>query len=121
MGYVVCLFVCLFVVSSVKMLTRRAFASDRESALRCVRGSKDLECLALGVQIYLAMNRPDLAEKELKTMQSIDDDHSCTQLATAWLFVAAGGEKYQDACIIFQELAEKFSPSAFLLNSQAVW
>ena len=34
-----------------------------------VRGSNDLECLALAVQAYLQLNRPDLAEKELKTMQ----------------------------------------------------
>merc|ERR1712146_425590 len=37
-----------------------------------------------------------------------------------WLFVAAGGEKYQDAVYIFQEFGEKFGATAMLLTSQAV-
>jgi len=94
--------------------------NDFENALRCLRGSIDLECLGLCVQTYLLMNRPDLAEKELKSMQTIDDDHSCTQLAAAWLNIAAGGEKYQEAHSIFHELCDKFSATASLLNSMAV-
>jgi len=94
--------------------------NDYENALRCVRGSSDLECLALSVQTYLSMNRPDLAEKDLKAMQTLDDDHSCTQLAAAWLSIAAGGEKHQEAHGILHELCEKFTATAPVLNAMAV-
>ena len=62
-------------------------------------------------------------------MQTIDDDHTCTQLAAGWLYIAAGGEKYQvsvlsvcwplflnvdaslqEAHSIFHELCDKFAP-----------
>jgi len=107
---------------AVRLLCATVYANagDDESALRCVRGSSDLECLALGVQLYLKLSRPDLAEKELKAMQAVDDDHTATQLANAWLLIAAGGEKYEDAWAIFHDLAEKYASTPFLLNSMAV-
>jgi hypothetical protein len=94
---------------AVRLLAATLYANhgDDDNALRCVRGSSDLECLALAVQIYLKLNRPDLAEKELKAMQAIDDDHTATQLANAWLLIAAGGEKYEDAFNIFHELVRE--------------
>jgi coatomer protein complex subunit epsilon len=40
-----------------------------------------LQSLSLRVQSLLAMNRPDLARKELKTLQEKDEDSTLTQLA----------------------------------------
>jgi hypothetical protein len=42
-------------------------------------------------------------------MSSIDDDATVTQLAHAWVGVALGGAKVQEASYIYQELGDKFT------------
>jgi len=91
-----------------------------KEALQAIRHGTTLEMLAMTVQIYLRMNRPDLAEKQVKAMQQMDDDSSLTQLACAWVNLSQGGSKFQEAAYLFQELGEKFGASVTLLNGQAV-
>ncbi|CAG4935869.1 unnamed protein product [Colias eurytheme] len=78
-----------------------------EAALKILHGAESLELRAFTLQCLLAMNRPDLARKQLKLLQDIEDDGTLTQLAQAWLNLSQGGPGVQDAHYSIMELAER--------------
>ena len=41
-------------------------------------------------------------------LQRADDDATLTQLVVAWVHVAQGGKRYQEAAYIFDELIDKY-------------
>jgi coatomer protein complex subunit epsilon len=76
---------------------------------------------ALLVQVYLKIDRPDLARKLLVEIRAWADDATLAQLVEAWVDVyARDGRKYQDAYYIFEELSSSKVPTPSLLNGQAV-
>jgi len=90
-----------------------------EEALKLLHNCSILEAHALIVQMYLVMNRVDLASKELAKLQNLKDDAIPTQLASTWVN-ACGREKLKDAIDTYQELMDKYGPSVPLLNGIAV-
>jgi len=93
---------------------------DYKEALKHLHQQLQLDVMALVVQIFLAMHRPDLARKQVASMQEQDDDATLTKLSNAWVGLVEGGEKCQEALYEFQELGERYSMSLVLLNSMAL-
>jgi len=91
-----------------------------EDALRCIYTSTTLESLSFVVQLYLRINRLDLAEKELEKLQKLDEDATITLLSTAWVHLHAGGDRSKEALGIFQDLVEKYGSTVTLLNGIGV-
>ncbi|MBA0658450.1 hypothetical protein Goklo_010655 [Gossypium klotzschianum] len=61
---------------------------DYNEALKHTNAGGTMELHALNVQIFIKMHRSDYAERQLRVMQQIDEDHTLTQLANAWLNLA---------------------------------
>jgi len=103
-------------VSPVMCASIYLHEGNYESALRTLQLTDHLEGLAMQVQVYVMMERPDLAKKTLKQMTDMDEDATLTQLAQAWTNLSIGGDKLQESYYIFQELMDKNQPSPTLLN-----
>ncbi|KAG2180766.1 hypothetical protein INT44_003773 [Umbelopsis vinacea] len=93
-----------------------------EEALRILHSrGKNLECAALVIQIYVQMDRIDLARKEVGSVKSWAEDALLAQLIEAWVDLRVGGAKYQDAFYIFEEFAQSNTAATVkLLNNLAV-
>ncbi|CAL2252570.1 unnamed protein product [Prunus armeniaca] len=61
---------------------------DYNEALKHTNAGGTMELNALNIQIFLKMHRSDYAERQLRVMQQVDEDHTLTQLANAWLNLA---------------------------------
>ncbi|KAL3960729.1 hypothetical protein ACCO45_005846 [Purpureocillium lilacinum] len=80
-----------------------------------------LEAVALIVQIHLQQNRTDLAVKEVAAARRWAQDSLLVNLAESWVGLRVGGEKYQQAFYVYEELAQAPSTASIRsLVSQAV-
>ncbi|PQM42980.1 coatomer subunit epsilon-1 [Prunus yedoensis var. nudiflora] len=93
---------------------------DYNEALKHTNAGGTMDLNALNIQIFLKMHRSDYAERHLRVMQQVDEDHTLTQLANAWLNLAVGGSKIQEAYLIFQDFSEKSQVTSLILNGKAV-
>ncbi|XP_010516645.1 PREDICTED: coatomer subunit epsilon-2 [Camelina sativa] len=93
---------------------------DYNEALKHTHAGGTMDLYALNVQIFIKMHRLEYAEKQLRVMQQIDEDHCLTQLASAWLNLAVGGSKIQEAYLIFEDFTEKYPMTCLILNGKAV-
>ncbi|KOS20240.1 Coatomer subunit epsilon [Escovopsis weberi] len=88
--------------------------SDKALALLSQHQSS-LEAVTLIVQIYLQQNRTDLAVKEVASARRWAQDSLLVNLAESWVGIRTGGEKYQQAFYVYEELAQ--APSTFSVRS----
>lgn len=101
------------------VLARAGKADQALALLSKHQGS--LDAVALIVQIHLSQNRTDLALKEAKSARSFAQDALLVNLAESWIGVRQGGDNYQKAYYVFEELATAPSSTAVTsLVSQAV-
>ncbi|KAL8672366.1 MAG: hypothetical protein Q9168_003162 [Polycauliona sp. 1 TL-2023] len=81
----------------------------------------NLEAIALITQIHLQQNRTDLALKEVSAARKWAQDSLLVNIAESWVGMRVGGESYQSAFYVFEEMAQTpSSTSAKSLISQAV-
>ncbi|GAM42887.1 hypothetical protein TCE0_044f17260 [Talaromyces pinophilus] len=72
----------------------------------------NLEAVALSVQIYLQTNRVDLAIKEVAAAKRWAQDSLLVNIAESWVGLRVGGEKYQSAFYVYEELASNPNSTA---------
>ncbi|TVY93932.1 Coatomer subunit epsilon [Lachnellula willkommii] len=110
--------------STVQVLAGTVLQAGRnsEEALALLSQHQgNLEAVALIVQIHLQQNRTNLAIKEVQAARRWAQDSLLVNLAESWVGMRVGGEKYQQAFYVFEELAQAASTSSIQsLVSQAV-
>jgi coatomer protein complex subunit epsilon len=95
-------------------------SNQLREALQCVHMGLTMEHLAMCVQIYIKIDRLDLAKDALNLLRQADEDSVLVQLATAYVALAQGSSRADDAAHIFAALSEQYGPSLMLLNCSAV-
>ncbi|KAL9184782.1 hypothetical protein ACHAXT_012752 [Thalassiosira profunda] len=94
-------------------------AGQVKEALACVHHGLTMEHLAMAVQIYIQIDRLDLAAAQLDLLRQADEDSILAQLTSAYLAIAQGSSKSDDAVHILAGLSEQYGPSLTLLNATA--
>ncbi|KAL5119573.1 hypothetical protein ACEQ8H_002419 [Pleosporales sp. CAS-2024a] len=101
------------------VLSRAGETEEALGVLGLHQGS--LDAVALIVQIHLQQNRADLAAKEAQRARKWAQDSLLVNIAESWVGMREGGEKYQSAFYVFEELAQTSqSQSPHSLVAQAV-
>ena len=94
-------------------------AGQTKEALQCVHLGTTMEHIGLVLQIYLKMDRLDLAKQQLSLLRQADEDAVLTQLSAVYIHLAVGSTGAADAMHGMNSLTEQYGPSAVLLNLMA--
>ncbi|PNY27696.1 Coatomer subunit epsilon [Tolypocladium capitatum] len=101
-------------------LLQAAGKSDEALALLS-QHQASLEAVTLIVQIQLQQSRTDLAIKEVAAARRWAQDSLLVNLAESWVGLRVGGDKYQQAFYVYEELAQAPATASIRsLVSQAV-
>ncbi|KAM4063895.1 coatomer epsilon subunit [Hirsutella rhossiliensis] len=108
-------------VQVVGAIVLQAAGKSEEALALLSQHQASLEAVALIVQIQLQQNRTDLAIKEVSAARRWAQDSLLVNLAESWVGLRVGGEKYQQAFYVYEELAQAPSTTSIrTLVSQAV-
>jgi coatomer protein complex subunit epsilon len=104
--------------ASVQLTAAHVFLSAgmKKEALQCVHQGVTLEHTSLALQIYLQIDRLDLAKTQLQLLKQADEDSILTQLGSVHIALATGSSMAKDAVHTLSQLSEQYGPSVFLLN-----
>ncbi|KAF7430843.1 hypothetical protein PC9H_006557 [Pleurotus ostreatus] len=108
----------------VRVLAGTAFAraGEVEEALETLGAdTEDLEAVAVVVQIYLSINRPDLARKEFERAKRWAEDDLLLQLIESTIGLVTGKDSYSNCSSFYSEqIANPSLSSPHLLTSRGV-
>lgn len=102
-------------------------AGQVKEALQCVYSASTtaatsnitLEHGLMALQIYLRIDRIDLARQQLSRLRASDEDSILTQLGSVYVNLATGSSGAADAIHTLNSLSEQYGPSPMLLNLTA--
>jgi coatomer subunit epsilon len=90
-----------------------------KEALQCVHVGATMEHLSIILQVYLRIDRLDLAQQQLHQMKLADEDAILTQLGGIYCNLAVGTSGAADALHSVSALLEQYGPSPLLFNIMA--
>lgn len=108
---------------TAQLIAAQTFLSHGEmtkEALQCVHLGTTMEHLALTVQIYLRMDRIDLAKQTLNAMKATDEESVLTQLCGVHVHIVTGRSEALDAVHTLTSLTEQYGACVTLLNLTSV-
>lgn len=94
-------------------------ADMKKEALQCVHQGLTMEQVGLCVQIYILLDRLDLAEQALQQLRRTDEDSMLTQLSSVQVALATGSSMAGEAVHTLTQISEQYGPSPMLLNLMA--
>jgi len=95
-------------------------AGQLKEALQLVHAGATPEHSLLALQLYLKLDRLDLAKTQhSKLLQVVDDDFVLAQLASVYVGLALGSSGAADVLHSLTALSEQYGPSPYLLNLMA--
>lgn len=105
----------------VQVIAAQTFlhADMKKEALQCVHQGLTLEQISLCVQIYILLDRLDLAEQTLQQLRRTDEDSMLTQLSSVQVALATGSSMAGEAVHTLNQISEQYGPSPMLLNLMA--
>lgn len=110
------------VTTSLQLTAAHVFLRHNltREALQCVHLGVSMEHIALCLQIFLKIDRLDLAEAQLALLKQADEDAILTQLGFVFFKIASGKSGADEALHALSMLSEQYGPSIMLLNTTAV-
>lgn len=106
---------------SVQLYASQLFLAHglTKDALQCVYMGVTMEHISMALQIYLKLDRIDLAKAQLDLLRQTDEDAVLTSLGAVHVALAGGSSTASDAAHYLNSLSEQYGPSPLLLNLSA--